>query len=243
MPHLSKCQFALQQSIHMCIVVAIYLHPDGHVKRDDSVSAHIEFHQPTSDALTSQILIRAIKAEVSLLFGDYGIGVISGSLAGIVTPSLTNKFSSIMLCLDSHPVTRFALTHRRPKVKYLSPATSTAIIRVSRAHYRLVWAAMSFITALPPEKKPCVIQVVRVSGTIKKAEQEAIRRARASIMSARRAAGDTGENELDKYLARVEEGDAEKAEAMEGIEDEDGDDDDDEDEGEGAQDGNEDGVG
>ncbi|KAI9705516.1 MAG: hypothetical protein M1836_006271 [Candelina mexicana] len=172
-------------------------------RRGDSVSAHIEFHQPTSDALTTQVLIRAIKAEVSLLFGDYGVGVISGSLA----------------------------------VKYLSPATSTAIIRVSRAHYRLVWAAMSFITALPPEKKPCVIQVVRVSGTIKKAEQEAIRRARASIMSARRAAGETGENELDKFLAKVDEGDAGTGEAIEGIEDED------EDEGEGAQDGNEDGVG
>ncbi|KAK5121508.1 hypothetical protein LTR85_005341 [Meristemomyces frigidus] len=75
------------------------------------------------------------------------------------------------------------------QIKYLSAATSTAIIRVSRDHYRLVWAALSFVTRLPkPLDQPCVIQVVRVSGTIKKAEEEAIRRARISIRRAQRAA-------------------------------------------------------
>ncbi|KAI5269896.1 hypothetical protein E4T47_06722 [Aureobasidium subglaciale] len=70
-------------------------------------------------------------------------------------------------------------------VKYLSPATSTAIVRVSRAHYRLVWAALSFVTHLPrPIDQACVIQVVRVSGTIRKAEEEAIRRAKAAILRA-----------------------------------------------------------
>lgn len=74
-------------------------------------------------------------------------------------------------------------------VKYLSPATSTAIVRVSRAHYRLVWAALTFITRLPnPVNEACTIRVVRVSGTIRKAEEEAVRRARASILKARRQA-------------------------------------------------------
>jgi len=74
-------------------------------------------------------------------------------------------------------------------VKYLSTATSTAIVRVSRDHYRLVWAALTFATKLPkPIDQRCVMQVVRVSGTIKKAEEEAIRRARLSIVRARRAA-------------------------------------------------------
>lgn len=36
----------------------------------------------------------------------------------------------------------------------------------------------------------CVMQVVRVSGTIKKAEEEAIRRARAAILRAKRENGD-----------------------------------------------------
>lgn len=37
--------------------------------------------------------------------------------------------------------------------------------------------------------QPCVFQVVRVSGTIKKAEEEAIRRARLSIRRAQRTSG------------------------------------------------------
>lgn len=74
------------------------------------------------------------------------------------------------------------------QVKYVSSATSTAIIRVARAHYRMVWAALSFVTRLPrPIDQICVVQVVRVSGTIKKAEEEAIRRARAVIVRAQRA--------------------------------------------------------
>ncbi|KAF2838764.1 hypothetical protein M501DRAFT_912883, partial [Patellaria atrata CBS 101060] len=63
------------------------------------------------------------------------------------------------------------------KIVYLSTATSTAIIRISRQHYRLVWAALSFMTKLPkPIDTPCVIRVIRVSGTIKKVEEEAIAR-------------------------------------------------------------------
>ncbi|KAK3621099.1 RNA-binding protein pop5 [Elasticomyces elasticus] len=74
-------------------------------------------------------------------------------------------------------------------VKYFSQATSTAIVRVSRDHYRLVWAALTFATRLPnPVGQPCVIQVVRVSGTIRKSEEEAIRRARLSIRQAEAAA-------------------------------------------------------
>ncbi|OQO09554.1 hypothetical protein B0A48_04956 [Cryoendolithus antarcticus] len=66
-----------------------------------------------------------------------------------------------------------------------------AIIRVARAHYRLVWAALTFITNLPkPLSQPCVVQVVRVSGTIRKAEEEAIRRARLAIRQAQRVGGD-----------------------------------------------------
>jgi len=44
----------------------------------------VQFHQPTPDALTPQLLSRAIRDEVSLLFGDYGVGVTAGSLSGTV---------------------------------------------------------------------------------------------------------------------------------------------------------------
>lgn len=76
-------------------------------------------------------------------------------------------------------------------VKYCSQATSTAIIRVARAHYRMVWAALAFTTSLPLKSAdlPCVIQVVRVSGTIRKAEEEAIRRARLQIRMAQQSTG------------------------------------------------------
>lgn len=47
---------------------------------------------------------------------------------------------------------------------------------------------MTHLPELPKQPTPqsCVMQVVRVSGTIRKAEEEAIRRARAAILNARR---------------------------------------------------------
>lgn len=64
-------------------------------------------------------------------------------------------------------------------VKYLSTATSTFILRVSRAYFRLVWAALTFMDCVPVRNgKPCTFRVVHVSGTIRKVEEEAIRRAR-----------------------------------------------------------------
>ncbi|KAF2248614.1 hypothetical protein BU26DRAFT_426000 [Trematosphaeria pertusa] len=68
------------------------------------------------------------------------------------------------------------------KVNYWSPATSTAIIRCPREHYEMIWAALTFITKLPkPVDIPVIVQVVRVSGTIRKAEEEVIRRAKQII--------------------------------------------------------------
>lgn len=71
-------------------------------------------------------------------------------------------------------------------VKYLSPATSTFILRVSRAYYRLVWAALSFMDRVPVrEGRPCIYRVVRVSGTIRKVEEDAVRRAKLLILAAK----------------------------------------------------------
>ncbi|RKF66822.1 Ribonuclease P/MRP protein subunit POP5 [Golovinomyces cichoracearum] len=71
-------------------------------------------------------------------------------------------------------------------VKYLSPATSTFILRVARAHYKLVWAALTLMNTVPVEEgRRCVFRVVRVSGTIRKIEEEAIRRAQEIIDKAR----------------------------------------------------------
>ncbi|KAG9233084.1 Rpp14/Pop5 family protein [Amylocarpus encephaloides] len=83
------------------------------------------------------------------------------------------------------------------QVKYLSPATSTFILRVSRVHYQVVWAALTFMTSVPVKNgKKCVFRVVRVSGTIRKAEEEAIRRAKEMIIKARRELGERSESNL-----------------------------------------------
>lgn len=39
-------------------------------------------HRPTVDKVTPQALVKGIKAEVGLLFGDYGLGAFEGTLSG-----------------------------------------------------------------------------------------------------------------------------------------------------------------
>jgi ribonuclease P/MRP protein subunit POP5 len=119
-----------------------------------------------------------IRDSVAELFGDYGAGVTAGL-----------------------------------KVVYFSPATSTAIVRCPRASYRLVWAGLTFVGGLPGARRGggrsvegtrCMVRVVRVSGTIRKAEEEAVRRARRDIVRAKATeeqGGDGGEvGGLDQLL-------------------------------------------
>ncbi|EMF09720.1 RNase_P_Rpp14-domain-containing protein, partial [Sphaerulina musiva SO2202] len=118
----------------------------------------LTFHRPTPDKLlTPPLLLKLIKDSLSTLFGELASGQIASSL----------------------------------QIKYCSAATSTAIVRVARANYRMVWAALSFVTRLSPlpplsvtkppggmmeEEGVVVVRVVRVSGTVKKCEEEAVRR-------------------------------------------------------------------
>ncbi|KAK2059899.1 Rpp14/Pop5 family protein, partial [Colletotrichum caudatum] len=140
-------------------VLVNILYPPGDSKsRASNVPDFVFMHQPTTGSLTPQSLLKAIRAEVAILFGDYGSGAIEGNLQA---------------------------------VKYLSPATSTFILKVKRAHYRLVWAALTFMKCVPlktGEGKPCTFKVVRVSGTIRKAEEEAVRQARQLVLAAKDSA-------------------------------------------------------
>lgn len=78
------------------------------------------------------------------------------------------------------------------------------------------------MTKLPrPLDTPCVIHVVRVSGTIRKAEEEAIRRARESVLRARLSIGG-GAQGLLKEVVTADDGEEEDA-SMDGIEDDDDD--------------------
>ncbi|PLB47518.1 hypothetical protein P170DRAFT_385256 [Aspergillus steynii IBT 23096] len=128
--------------------------------------SQIQIHAPTSDALTQGLLAKMVREEVAEIFGDWGVGRLGSGLS----------------------------------VKYLSPATSTAIIRCPRASYRLVWTALTYMSRVPeygnPSRskgagpaltRPCVFRVIRVSGTMRKAEEEAIRRARKEIVRLREA--------------------------------------------------------
>lgn len=75
----------------------------------------------------------------------------------------------------------------------------------------MVWAALSFVTEIPadrrggrdgptPKPTPCVVQVARVSGTIRKSEEELVRRARREIVRAKILGGDGEERALERLL-------------------------------------------
>lgn len=88
------------------------------------------------------------------------------------------------------------------QVKYLSPATSTFILRVNRAHYRLVWAALTMMDHVPVrDGKLCTYRVVHVSGTIRKVEEEAIRRARDMMLAVKDQAGAKGNSALAAIMS------------------------------------------
>jgi ribonuclease P/MRP protein subunit POP5 len=84
----------------------------------------------------------------------------------------------------------------------------------------MVWAALTYITRLPkPADVPVVIRIIRVSATIKKAEEEVIRRSQRIIKRARawEGAGELPmlasvekvvdrERREDEVLARVDPG-------------------------------------
>lgn len=59
------------------------LYPDSPRSNSSSkVPELISFNQPTTDDLTPGLLVKAIRAEVAELFGDYGSGAIADSLTG-----------------------------------------------------------------------------------------------------------------------------------------------------------------
>ena len=130
---------------------------------------------PTPPHFSAASLVNLIRESVAEHFGDYGVGVTAGL-----------------------------------KVIYFSPATSTAIVRCPRASYRFVWAGLTYVGSLPGARRGaggsaqnagCVIRVVRVSGTIRKAEEEAVRRARMEIVRVKMLDQEGGdENGLDSLL-------------------------------------------
>jgi ribonuclease P/MRP protein subunit POP5 len=136
-----------------------------------STPAYLTFRSPTPPHVSPGLFITHLRNSIATHFGDCGLGLTTGSM----------------------------------KVVYLSPATSTIIIRCPRQHYRIVWAALTYINELPGPRrgesgKPCVIQVVRVSGTIRKSEEELLRRAKRDLVRAKDEENDLGDSILGKAL-------------------------------------------
>lgn len=47
----------------------------------------VDFHKPSSDKLTAGLLIKILRESIADLFGDYGAGMTSGTLASEYGPS------------------------------------------------------------------------------------------------------------------------------------------------------------
>ena len=73
---------------HRYLLVNI-LYPDttntpdaARAKGGEDVPYTVQFHQPSPDRLDGKLLMKMIRDGVSELFGDYGSGMIAGSLQG-----------------------------------------------------------------------------------------------------------------------------------------------------------------
>jgi ribonuclease P/MRP protein subunit POP5 len=126
--------------------------PKPTTKSNDPNAYVLNFHAPTASHVTAGLILSHLRASIATHFGDIFLGQVTGSL----------------------------------KIMYLSPATSTVIIRCARAHVRIVWAALTYINVMPGVNRgakgtECVIQVIRVSGTVKKSEEELVRRGKFHI--------------------------------------------------------------
>ena len=58
------------------------IYPPDQSQSKAGIPDYVIQHQPTVDQLTPVLLLKAIKAEVASLFGDYGSGAIEGDFAG-----------------------------------------------------------------------------------------------------------------------------------------------------------------
>lgn len=159
-----KNRYVLVQILYPCNIPTATPNPSSIPARSSTVTS---LYAPTPDCVTSQILIRQLRNSLSTLFGEHGLASCSNGLT----------------------------------IKYWSNATSVFIVRCRRECLRLVWAAICFSHNLRDDKvassskgassgcdafrlpehyesQEVVMRVLRVSGTIKKCEQEAVKKAR-----------------------------------------------------------------
>ena len=66
------------------LVNILYPEPEQY-PRKATLADTIQFHHPSPDDLTPQLLARAIRDQISLLYGDYGAGLTNSGLNGDFT--------------------------------------------------------------------------------------------------------------------------------------------------------------
>lgn len=67
-----------------------YPKDDGadHINQRTTLPGLLQFHRPTPDELTPQLLARAIRDQILYLYGNYGYGITSTGVNGQYPPSL-----------------------------------------------------------------------------------------------------------------------------------------------------------
>ncbi|CDK27202.1 unnamed protein product [Kuraishia capsulata CBS 1993] len=94
-------------------------------------------------------------------------------------------------------------------VKYFSEKSSLGIIKVSRESTRLVCAAIMLITRL--QASPVTIRVLRVSGSVKKAEEMLIKRGKGlSIILSKNSVGQSLDSLFDQDVHIEKDSDEEQ---------------------------------
>jgi ribonuclease P/MRP protein subunit POP5 len=88
---------------HRYLLVSILYPTKGSTStaiKKDEVPDVLQFHAPTPSKFNEGALARLIRDSVAELFGDYGVGKISGTLKGMhsSTINLSQKYNPLTLC-------------------------------------------------------------------------------------------------------------------------------------------------
>ena len=92
------------------------------VKNASEAPYTIQFHRPSSDRLDGRLLMQMIRNGVAELFGDYGSGMIAGSLQG--KPPLSQTHSNSYHAFVSSVPNRFYQSSTSPQQPALPSSAS-----------------------------------------------------------------------------------------------------------------------
>jgi len=80
---------------------------------------------------------------------------------------LTTPISTLLMALFSLSITMYIVS----LVKYFNPETNIAIIRIARDHFRLLWAAITYVVSFG--SRDGMMRVVHVGGSIRSCQKHA----------------------------------------------------------------------